>query len=202
MNNKKIFKSFAIILLVLMMGVTIFSSCNKKNEVKISDMKIEELEEIVSLCKYKGVEFTLTDESKESAIISYLEKNSEVSEYPEGVISYYTNQLKTQYGYYADDVGMTYDELIYALDMDIDAEAKRLAKQDLILELIRKKENITLSAEEKSEFLDRYVEKYAENYRYSEEYVREELLEIVYDSMLYDKTIEFLIINNSFSENK
>ena len=82
------------------------------------------------------------------------------------------------------------------------AEAKRLVKKDLIFEAIRRREDITLTEEEKSKFFDKYVEKYAESYGYSEDYVREELSELVYESMLYDKTVEFLIINNSFIENE
>jgi replication-associated recombination protein RarA len=53
---------------------------------------------------------------------------------------------------------------------------------------------------EKSKFFDKYVSKYAEEYKYSEEYVREELSDLVYDLMLNDKTVEFLIVNNSFAE--
>ena len=78
-------------------------------------------------------------------------------------------------------------------------DAKSLVKKDLIFELIRKKEGITLTDEEKNAFFDKYVKKYAESYKYSEEYVRAELSELVYDSMLYDKTVEFLIIHNSFN---
>jgi FKBP-type peptidyl-prolyl cis-trans isomerase (trigger factor) len=98
---------------------------------------------------------------------------------------------------------MKYEAMLDELGEDnvtMNAEAKRLVKNDLVFELIRKKEGIKITDEEKAQFFDRYVKKYAESYKYSEEYVRTELFELVYDSMLYDKTVEFLIINNNFTE--
>ena len=98
---------------------------------------------------------------------------------------------------------MRYEEMLDELGEDnitMKSEARRLVKQDMILELIRKKEGITLSDAEKNDYFDMYVSRYAERYGYSESYVREELTDLVYESMLYDKTIEFLIINNTFKE--
>jgi FKBP-type peptidyl-prolyl cis-trans isomerase (trigger factor) len=136
-------------------------------------------------------------------VIEYLEKNSSIKNYPDGTVNYYAEQLKAQYRYYADQAGVKYEELLDQLSEDnftMQAEAKALVKKDMILELIRKRERITLTDEEKSAFFDRYVKKYAESYNYDEKYVREELSELVYESMLYDKTLEFLIINNTFVE--
>ena len=82
-----------------------------------------------------------------------------------------------------------------ALLHDIAKELTECELKDILA-----KEGITLTEDEKNTFFDRYVKKYAESYKYSEEYVRAELTELVYDSMLYDKTVEFLIIHNSFVE--
>lgn len=201
--RSKIKFNFIISLLLFCIVLTALSSCTKNENVRISDMSLEELEERVNICKYKGVEITLGSKSRGEAVMAYLEKNSSIKDYPDGAVNYYADQLKAQYEYYAKQAGMKYEELLDQLSEDnftMQAEAKALVKKDMILELIRKREGITLTDEEKSEFLDKYVSKYAEEYKYSEEYVREELYDLVYDLMLNDKTIEFLIVNNSFAE--
>ena len=197
----KIKFNFIISLLLFCILLTALSSCTKNEDARISDMSLEELEERVNICKYKDVEIKLGSKSRGEAVIEYLEKNSSIKKYPDSAVKYYAEQLKVQYRYYAEQAGMKYEELLDQLSEDnftMRAEAKALVKKDMILELIRKREKITLTDEEKSEFFDRYVAKYAEEYKYSEEYVREELPNLVYDLMLNDKTIEFLIVNNTF----
>ena len=192
-----------IVSLLFAICMTAFSSCEKSDSLEVSNMSLEELEECVSVCDYKGLELSLGTQTKEEALVTYVYANSNIKKYPSGAVNYYAEQLKSQYRYYANQADMKYEEMLDKLGEDnvtINAEAKRLVKKDLIFELIRKKESIVLTDEEKVQFFDRYVAKYAEAYKYSEEYVRDELSELVYDSMLYDKTIEFLIINNSFVE--
>ena len=199
MRGKRILNLIIAILLLL---VTL-SGCGSSVNVKISEMSLEELEKCVLLCDYKDLKFTLDDESKEQVLISHIVANSSIRKYPKGTVKYYVEQRQKQYRYYAEQEGMKYEELLDKLGEDnitINAEAKRIVKKDMIFELIRKREGITLSDDEKSAFFDRYVKKYAEQYEFSEEYVREELSDFVYDSMLYDKTVEFLIIHNSFEQ--
>ena len=191
-----------LIIAALLLLVTL-SSCSSAASVKISEMSLEELEECVSLCQYKDLELTLGGKTKEEALLSHIDANSSIKKYPAGTVGYYFEQLKKQYRYYAEEADMRYEAMLDELGEDnvtMKAEAKRLVKNDLIFELIRKKEGITLTEAEKTQFFDKYVQKYAERYKYSEEYVREELSSLVYDSMLYDKTVEFLIIHNSFVE--
>lgn len=199
MNIKRI---LSLIIAVLLCSISL-ASCNKQDDVKISEMTLEELEECVSIGEYKNAEISLGNKTKEEALISYLDKNSSVKRYPKSEVNYYFEQLKEQYRYYADQAGIRYEAMLDELGEDnvtMKANARQLVKNDLIFELIRKKEGITLTEDEKNAFFDRYVKKYAESYKYSEEYVRAELTELVYDSMLYDKTVEFLIIHNSFVE--
>lgn len=206
MKSERLFNRLAVFMLLFAILLTTLFSCKEKEEtVKISEMTQEELEECVVLCEYKDIEISLGERSKEEAILSYIDKNSTVKSYPAGTVDYYLEQLKEQYRYYAEEADMSYEEMLNELGEDnftMQAEAKRLVKKDLIFEAIRRREDITLTEEEKSKFFDKYVEKYAESYGYSEDYVREELSELVYESMLYDKTVEFLIINNSFIENE
>ena len=195
--------NFIISLLLFCIFLTAFSACANNEDVRVSDMSLEELEERVNICKYKDVEIKLGSKSRGEAILEYIEMNSSIKNYPSGTVDYYAEQLKAQYRYYAEQADMKYEEMLdqlYEDNFTIKAEAKALVKKDMILELIRKKEGIKLTDEEKSEFFDRYVKKYASEYQYSEEYVREELSDLVYDLMLNEKTVEFLIINNTFIE--
>ena len=198
-----IFKRVLSLVIIVLLFAVSFSSCKKQENIKISEMTLEELEEHVSIGEYKNVEILCGELSKQEALLLYVDKNSTVKRYPESEVAYYVEQLQKQYRYYAEQAGMKYEAMLDELGEDnvtMNAEAKRLVKNDLVFELIRKKEGIKLTDEEKAQFFDRYVKKYAESYKYSEEYVRTELSELVYDSMLYDKTVEFLIINNNFTE--
>lgn len=200
MKSKLNFRLIAAILLFATCLLALFA-CKSTAEVKVADLTLEELEECVTLREYKNVEIALNGKTKQEAIIEYIEDKSSVKNYPDGTVDYYFEQLKKQYRYYAEKADMKYEEMLDTLGEDnvtMKAEARRLVKKDLVLELIRKKEGITLTDEEKNNFFDRYVAKYAESYNYDEAYVREELSELVYESMLYDKTLEFLILNNSF----
>ena len=198
-----IFKRVLSLITVILLLTLSFVSCAKSNNVKISEMTLEELEEYISIGEYKNVEISLGENSKQEALLLYIDKNSSVKHYPESAVAYYAEQLQKQYRYYAEQAGVKYEVMLDELGEDnltMNAEAKRLVKKDLVFELIRKKEGITLTDEEKAQFFDKYVQKYVQSYKYSEEYVREELSDLVYDSMLYDKTIEFLIIKNTFVE--
>ena len=59
---------------------------------------------------------------------------------------------------------------------------------------------IALTDEEKDKYFDKYAEKYAEDWGYNLTYVENELADEVYASMLYDKTTEYLLKNNTFTE--
>ena len=200
---KRMFKSAIAICLLLACIGSLLVSCGKSAAVRISEMSTEELEECVGLCEYKNIEISVNGVSKHDALLSHIMVNSCVKKYPAGTVSYYVEQLKKQYRYYANEAGMRYEAMLDELGEDsvtMNKDARALVKKDLIFELIRRREDITLTETEKEKFFDRYVKKYAEHYKYSEEYVREELSELVYESMLYDKTMEFLILNNRFVE--
>ena len=128
---------------------------------------------------------------------------SEAQAVAEELVSYYTEQTKARYSYYAEKNDMEYSKVLEdfgATEESIATEAKALAKADLVFAALVKAESITLSDSEKSEHFGRYLEFYVESYGYTEEYVKENLTDEIYESMLYDKASEFLIINNSFPE--
>lgn len=195
-------KIFTAILLAFVFALP-FCSCGKKEWVRVSELSKESLEEMLSLADYKGLELELGGQSKEEAVVNRIMKTSFVEKYPEGAADYYAEQLKKQYKYYADEAGMSYEDMLAKLgenSLTIKTEAQRLVKKDMIFALIQAREGILLSDAERSLHFDRYVSLYAERYGYTEDYIREELSDLVYDSMLYDKTVEFLILNNSFTE--
>lgn len=190
------------ILLALVFALS-SASCAKKERIKVSELPLETLEESLSVGAYKGLVIELNGKSKADAIVERIMADSDVKQYPEGATDYYADQIKKQYKYYADEAGMTYEQMLNELgetDGTITQEAQGLVKKDMLFALIQAREEISISDGEKSLYFERYVSIYAERYGYTEEYVKTELSDLVYASMLYDKTVEFLIVNNTFSE--
>ena len=186
----------------------LLASCGKKDKqeepsAKKPDVFALELSEYIELGEYKNLMVIFIYESRAEAAWRDVIDGSEVKKYPEELVSYYTEQTQARYRYYAEKNDMEYAKVLEdfgATEESIVNEAKALAKADLVFAALVKAENITLSEEEKSEHFERYLEFYIESYGYTEEYVRENLAEEIYESMLYDKASEFLIINNSFPE--
>lgn len=193
----------ACLTVIVTLAFSLFACGEKKLERNISKMSLEELEACMTVGEYKGVTLKLEGKDKESVINEYLMKESKLIKLPEGddSLEYYLTQLREEYNYHAEQAGISYEELLKELgleDEDIVHEATELVEKDIIFAIIQKKENITLSDNDKEKHFDRYVEKYAERHEYSKEHVRENLKEEVYATMLYDKTMEFLILNNKF----
>lgn len=193
----------ACLTVIVTLAFSLFACGEKKLERNISKMSLEELEACMTVGEYKGVTLKLEGKDKESVINEYLMKESKLIKLPEGddSLEYYLTQLREEYNYHAEQAGISYEELLKELgleDEDIVHEATELVEKDIIFAIIQKKENITVSDNDKEKHFDRYVEKYAERHEYSKEHVRENLKEEVYATMLYDKTMEFLILNNKF----
>ena len=83
-------------------------------------------------------------------------------------------------------------------EQDVYSEARELAKAELVTMVIIEKEKIELAEEEVTRLFDRYAEKIAEELGKDAEYVKAMLSDEVYDTMLRDKMIEFLITQNEF----
>ena len=164
------------------------------------------LDEYVSLCQYKGLTFDIsgTDGSREdmeSAVSKHIYEKSEIKKYPEAPIAYYFEQEKTFYMYLAKGDADQYVALLAeegVSEQDLRARAEKYVAEDLVFYAITKAESISVSETEKAELFDKYAKEYVDTYGYTEEYVRENLSDLIYDSMLFDKTMEFLIANNTF----
>lgn len=201
----KLFGTFLLFLIC----VCLFCACTytrspeqSAKKTDFSSLELSELERYIDIGQYKSLSLTQGSRGRGESVWEAILGGAEIKEYPEGHVYYYVGQIKEQYGYYAKNAGMSYDDIIKELgvtDGTILKEARDLTKKDIICAIIQKRENITLTDEEKQTHFDRYVAKYVSEYGYGEEYVRANMADEIYDSMLYDKTTEFLILNNSFN---
>ena len=198
-----LYRSAALLLLLCILLCAI--GCSKSASAEKLDLEKAEMSELcgyVTLGQYKNMTVKLDGRTKSEAIWSAIRKNADIVKYPETLVKYYEQQARSEYEYYAEQLDMKYKDVLKKLgtsEDEIRAEAERMAVDDLLFELVKRTENISLSDNDKTEHFDRYVKKYVEDYGYDEEYVRKNLSSEVYDSMLYDKVCEFLIMNNDFN---
>lgn len=205
-GGRRLPQTVAIILL-LTLCVACFASCTygggsttTAKKMDFLSLELTELEKYLYIDEYKGLQITLGQRTKGEAVWQTLSERAEVKSYPEQHVYYYVEQLRAQYEYYAERAGISYEEILEQLGInegDILREAKELTKGDILFAIVVKKEGITLSDTEKQTLFDKYVEKYVSEYGYTESYVKENMTDRIYDSMLYDKVTEFLIINNT-----
>ena len=198
------------LLLALLIACSLLTACSLKSNIEVEGkqqdfaaMSLDELEEYVTVGEYKNVSIALNGKTKQDAVWDAVLKNANVNEYPQEHVYYYIDQLEGQYRYYASQAGVSYKEILEQLgesDATILQDAKAMAKKDVVYAIIVKKEAISLSDGEKQAYFDKYVDKYVETYGYGKEHVKANMSELIYDSMLYDKTTEFLILNNTFSK--
>lgn len=160
--------------------------------------------EYVLEVRYKELDVALkkADDSKEEALWEAIIATARIESYPEEKVDYFFRQTKDAYMYLVN--GNEEDYLLLLKNRGTDEnkmreEARSLVKKDLIYYYIVEAEGITVTDKEKAELFEKYVEKYVSAYGYNREYVKENMTEMIYDSMLYDKTMEFLIKENNFS---
>ena len=163
-------------------------------------LSLDELKKFVTVGEYKNLDIQLGDATREEAVWAAIIAGSTVHKYPEEHVFYYTNQFKGQYRYYAEKAGMTYEDILKELgesEATILERSKLMAKKDVLVAEIAKIENIVITDAEKTTHFDKYVAKYVSEYGYDAEYVTENMTNEILDSMLYDKIMEFLILNNN-----
>ena len=196
-------------ILILFIAVLLLSlvSCNKEDNDNVDyaeppEYELTELSDAVDLPEYKELTVTQnTGEGRGDAVWRVVLEGSKIIEYPESFLSYYQSQTTSKYKHMAKEAGLTYAELLEALGLteeDVKNEAKTLAAAELIAMAIIEKEQITLTDDEIARLFSRYAEKIAEELGKDVSYVKENLADDVYDTMLHDKMIEFLITQNTF----
>ncbi len=189
--KKRLWQIFlAVLALLLCLG-----ACSKAKDseegVEWVEYDLSRLDEYVTLDTYVGLTVSLAsaDEAKGEAVWRAVVERAQISAYPQEQLEYYAAQERAKYRYLEQDVS----------EDSVLAEAKRLVKEDLVYRYVLRDTGMVLTETEKDTLYDRYAEKYVESYGYSAEYVRENMSELVFESMLYDKTMEYLILNNTFA---
>lgn len=157
----------------------------------------------VRLGEYKGRTVILLDgESEAQAIWRVIGESSEILEYPKEQVDYYLSQTRTRVEYYSSVHNVSYEEALKAFGYSNEGamleEAKALVASDLLGIAIRKSAGIILTDDEKNKLFNKYAEKYAYDWGYNLAYVKDSLKEEVFELMLYDKTSEYLVKNNTF----
>lgn len=139
---------------------------------------------------------------KEEALWKKILESAETADMPEEKARYYFEQTKKYYLYFAGDIEEDYEYVLKHFGTDerkMMEEAKALVRKDIIYLYIVEAEKISLTEQEKTANFEKYVDKFVFDYGYKREYVIENMTEMIYDSMLYDKTMEYLIARNTFT---
>lgn len=159
--------------------------------------------EYIENTTYIGLTVTLdsTDQSREDALWGAILENTNITSYPEEKVEYYFQQEKAYYMYLVKNDEKDYQALLSlrgVSEEEMREDARRMVAKDLIYRFVVDAENIALTEDEKTQLFDRYAEKYVADYGYTKGYVTENMSDMVYQTMLYDKTMEYLILKNTF----
>ncbi len=202
---KRIEKAVAALLLVAACAVS-FASCRKDEDPTPAETLSYDgivIADCVRLGAYEGLTVTLSaaDADKGAAVWEAVRKGSEILQYPEDAVAYYVAQAEARCRYYAKEHGVSEEEAMVALETSheqMETDARALVADDLIYRAVLADAGIGLTEDEKTRLFDKYADKYVADFGYDRDYVKENLADLVYDSMLYDKTTEYLILKNTF----
>ncbi len=150
---------------------------------------------------YKDMTVYLKNESDSKEKAFWDSIHVEMLKYPEEKVDYYFEQTKASYMYIVNNNEEDYLLLLKNRGTDeqkMRENAQRMVVEDLAYRYIIEKEDIVLTDEEKEQNFDKYVEKFAYEFRKPDAYIIAELSDHVYEAMLYDKTMEWLLANNTF----
>ena len=204
---KNFLRFAAIILVFLLTSALVLCGCDENKDENDNREKLvppdyseETIEEFIKLGEYKNMTVQAGSSTPNVTLWHKVVENAEVIKYPDDAITYYKELSTRGYSNLAKDGKMSEEELLSALGIteeDIISEAEEYVKSDLVQIAIIKAEGLELTEEEKERLFDKYVDKFASSYNYSEEQVKEKLTDEIYDTMQYDKMMEFLMLNNN-----
>ena len=204
LDMKKSLKTILAILALLLTASILFVGCTKEKSSPAPDYSALDLGEYVTLGEYKDLQISLggvvsEDMTNDVVLWETIVNKAEVIKYPDKAVSYYKDQAIDLYMGYAEKGSISYDELMSSLgktDKDIEAEAKEYVKSDLVSLAIIEAEGLHLTEDEKTRLFDKYAYKFTTTYGYTVDYVYENLKNEIYESMQFDKMMEFLLLNN------
>ena len=207
---KRMIKLLALALAALCLCAVVLS-CDSGDTETETDTEVEyggmpeysseQLSSYVKPFEYTGLTvYAKFGQTRQEALWSEILNRVEIIEYPTEQVEYYLSQERAKYRYFAKRDGIEYQELLEALGVTEESMregARALVKDDLALLYIMTDAGITLSDGEVSSHTDKYAEKLSEIYGYDAEYVKQNMSEQIYDAMLSDKTMEFLLSKNN-----
>lgn len=161
-------------------------------------MSVEELSEYVVPGEYKGLYVEVGSADKKDAVWAAVGERCTVKAYPKEQVDYYAYQIKKEYEHVARQKGIKYEKYLSEVGVteeSIIKEAEDMVFDDLVYYAVQKTEGIVLTEKDKENYFDRY----AEHYGYKSEEITDEIRKEIYGVMLYEKTTEFLILNNNLS---
>jgi trigger factor len=131
-------------------------------------------------------------------LLDQVVKNSKISSYPQTLIDYYSYEMESYYTQYAQMYGYTLKDFLTANKMSEDefnAQKKTYAEgraaQELVLKSVIKAEGIELTDKEFKDGVARYAER--SGAKSSEEFLKNAPEDQVRESLLWEKTINFMI---------
>ena len=169
------------------------------------DLLALDMSEYVELGDYKNMRVSYDPErqSKGDAAWAELLEISSVKKHHDRQVAYYFYQKRSGYEHMAKAGGVSYEELLNSLGITEETileESRALTAEDLVFAALVKAEGIEITDEDKSAHYDKYVGLFVSQYGYTEEYVLKYLEDEIYETMLYDKTLERLISFTEFVE--
>ncbi|MGN0407702.1 MAG: hypothetical protein ACI4EJ_05550, partial [Bacteroides sp.] len=129
---------------------------------------------------------------KKQAVLEKLQENAEVKGYPEDIIKTKSEELKKSINFYSMMYGMNENE--YCIDrygISFDEYVKRSVVQQLIMQLIIEKENLTVTEYEYKGDLDAFAE--ANGYSDEEKFVQEFGRDKIVQNMLLQKAVDVVM---------
>ena len=177
---------------------------NEETEINYENTNVDNY---VKNVQYKelDVSFDSNKVTKEDAVWDAIYSTAIIEDYPDDKVNYYFNQMKDAYMHCAHGNEADYLLLLKARgtsEADMLEKSRQMVKEDLVYRYIVKHEQITVTDEEKASLFNKYVQKYSAELNKSPDYVEKHMAEYIYESMLYDKTTEYLFSVNTFVTNQ
>nr|WP_317283529.1 trigger factor [uncultured Sellimonas sp.] len=178
-----------------------FVTMVKGEKTTVSDYK----KEIKSLLKDQAE--AQNDSMKESAVTDSLMENVEVKKYPEKKVQNYKDMMTKQYRQIAESVNMEYADFIQQytgmdeekFDKQMDTQVKEVVKQQEVMALIAKEEEIKVSEKE----VDKWLKDYAKAQQTTVDQLKEQNSEEeIKTQVLNEKVVDWLWDNAKIVEEK
>lgn len=146
-------------------------------------------------------EIKQADIDRETKLWEQTVSNATVIDYPKDALEHITEELKTQFEKAAEDESLSLEEYLTENNLTIsetadyiDAQAKRICKDEMVMYAIARQENLTASNKEIKELSSKYVEEYG--YKNLKALYKTHSKESIEQIILYQKVKDFILTNS------